>query len=75
MQTQSQYLDYLIDPIIHRVNTHFVLSLENNGHGTSYKRYFIPPVEISDNNLIIDEKNFFDLPVNNDWKTYGNIKK
>ena len=75
MQTQSQYLDYLIDPIIHRVNTHFVLSLENNGHGASYKRYFIPPVEISDNNVIIDEKNFFDPPVNNDWKTYGSIKK
>ena len=53
MQTQSQYLDYLIDPIIHRVNTHFVLSLENNGHGTSYKRYFIPPVEISDQITIL----------------------
>ena len=30
---------------------------------------------MEDYNLMIDGKNFFDQPINNDYKTYENIKK
>ena len=42
---------------------------------TSKKRYYIPNVEIKDYNLMIDGKNFFDQPVQNDKVTYKNIRK
>ena len=42
---------------------------------TSHKRYYIPNVEIKDNNVMIDGKNFFDQPVKNDKVTNENIRK
>ena len=41
----------------------------------SYKRYFLPTVEIKDYNATIDGKNVFDQPVKNDIRTYDNIQK
>ena len=57
IQSRNQYLDYLIDPIFHGVNSIFVLSLENNVQQTSYKQYFLPTVEIKNYNVMIDYKN------------------
>ena len=42
---------------------------------TSNKIYYLPNVEIKDYNAMIDGKNFFDQPVNNDKVTYENIRK
>ena len=63
LQTQKQYLSYLIDPSFQRVYILFVLSFENDAHRRSYKRYFLLTVEIKDYNAIIDGKNFFNQPV------------
>ena len=38
-------------------------------------RYFLPTVEIKDNNIMIDGQTFFDQPVKNNLRTYDNIKK
>ena len=41
----------------------------------SYKRYFLPTVEIKDHNVVTDGRNFSDHPVNNNLRTYDNIRK
>ena len=65
----NKYLNYLIDPSFQRANRLFVLSFENDAHRRSYKRYFLPTVEMKDYNVMIDGKNFFDVI------TYENIRK
>ena len=57
------------------VNRLFVLSFETENGRTSHSNYYLPKVEIKDYNVMIDGKNFFDQPINNDYKTYENIKK
>ena len=52
-----------------------MLSVENDAHQTSHKRYFLRTVEIKDYNVMIDGQNFFDQPVNNNIKTYEIFKK
>ena len=58
MKRQNQYLDHLIGQVFHGVNRPFVLSFEDNNVRTSYKRDFLPTVEIKDN-FMIDGQNFF----------------
>ena len=57
-RARNQYLDYLIDPSFHGVNTFFVLSFEDNAHQTRHTRYFLPTVKIEEENVIINGKNF-----------------
>ena len=75
IQTQNQYLDYLIDPRFQGVNRLFVLSFGNNADSTRYNRYFLPTVTIKDYIVMIDGKHFFDQPVINDRRTYDNVRK
>ena len=44
-EKSNQSLDYLIDPSFQGVSRSFVLSIENNAHRTSNKRYFLPAAE------------------------------
>ena len=62
------------DPSFQGVNRLFVLPFEDDEDRRSYKRYFILAVEIKDDNVIIDGKNFFNQPVKNDLITYENIQ-
>ena len=39
------------------------------------QEYYLPKVETKDYNVMIDGKNFFDQSVNNDIRTYDNIRK
>ena len=39
----------------------------------SYSNYYVPKIEISDFNVLIDGKHFFDLPVRNEEKAYQKI--
>ena len=41
----------------------------------SHSEYYLRKVEIKDYNVEIDGKNVFDQPINNDTKTYENIRK
>ena len=42
---------------------------ENEDRGTSNSKYYLPKVEIKDYNVMIDDKNIFDQPINNDFKS------
>ena len=64
-QTKTNNLNYLIDPTLNKVSRLFVLSSENEEDRTSFSKYYAPKVEIKDFNVLIDGKNFFDVPVKN----------
>ena len=51
------------------------MSFENQNDRTSHLEYNLPKVKIKDYNVNIDERKFFDLPINNDIKTYENVRK
>ena len=65
----------MVEQSFQGVNRLFVLSFENENGRTSHSEYCLPKVEIKDYNAKIDHKNFFDQPINNDIKTYENIRK
>ena len=75
MLAQNANSSHLIEPSFQGVNKLFVLAFENDAQRTSNERFCIPNVEIKDHNVMIDGKNFFDQPVNNDKVTYDNIRK
>ena len=68
-------LRHLIESSVQGVNRLFVLAFENDEQRASNKRCYIPNVEMKDYNVMIDGKNFFDQPINNNFKTYENIRK
>ena len=71
---QNQYLNHVVDLSLF-VDRLFVLSFENENGRTSHSEYYLPKVEIKDYNVQIYGKNFFDQPINNDIKTFENIRK
>ena len=74
IQPQNNNLNYLIDPAFTNVNRLFVLSFERiaaeNNTTKNYRDYFsnyyVPDARIKDFNVLIDGRNFFDLPVKNE---------
>ena len=72
---QDRYLNHLINPSFQGVNRLFVLSFENENDRTSHSTYYLPKAEIKDYNVMIDDKNFFDQPINSMTKAYENIRK
>ena len=72
-ETINNSLNYLIDPTFTNVNRLFVLSFENEAGRTSYKKYYVPKVELKDFNLLIDGKPFFDITVKNKEEAYEAI--
>ena len=72
---QNSNLNYLVEPSFQGVNRLFVLVFQNDTQRTSSKRYYLPNVEIKDCNIMIDGKDFFDQPINSNYKTYENIRK
>ena len=72
---QNRYLNHLVHPNFQGVNTLFVLSFETENGRTLHSNCYLPKVEIKDYNVMIDGKNFFNQPINNDYKTHENILK
>ena len=73
IQPQNNDLNYLIDPTFTNVNRLFVLSFprnNNTGSRYSHSNYYVPKVKISDFNVLIDGKSFFDLPVKCEEEAY-----
>ena len=70
IQPQNNNLNYLIDPTLANVNRLFVLPFSRNNNRDSFSHYYVPNVEIKDFNVLIDGKNFFDLPVKNEEEAY-----
>ena len=51
----------------------FVLAYENEDDRTSYSQYYVPNIEIKNDNVIVDSKAFFELPIKNMEETYQKI--
>ena len=48
-------------------------SFKDDAVQETHKQYFLPTVEIKDDNVMIDGRNFFDKLIKNNLKTYDNI--
>ena len=72
--SQNRYLNYLIDPSFQGVNRCNVLPFENETDKEVRTKHALLTEEIK-YNVITDERNFFDQPTKNDFKTYDNIRK
>ena len=57
------------------MNRLFALPFENEDDRTSHSTYYLPKVEIKDHNFMNDGKNFFDQPINSDFKTNENVRR
>ena len=76
IQPQNNNLNYLIDPKFPNVNRLFVLSFPRNNNTDSrysYSNYCVPKDKISDFNVLIDGKSFFDLSVKSEAEAYEKI--
>ena len=62
-QTKNNNLNYLIDPNFTNVNRLFILNFENEDDRTSFSKCYVPKIEIKDFNVLIDGKQFFEIPV------------
>ena len=66
---RNRSLNYLINPRFQGVNRRFVLSFENEDDRTSHTTYYLPKVEIKDNNIMIYGRKLFDQTINSMTKT------
>ena len=63
------------------MNRLFVLAFDNTENGNkkverdSHRKYFLPRVNITDCNALIDGRNFYDQPINDQIKKYDEIRK
>ena len=76
IQTQNNNLNYLIDPTFTNINRLFALSFPRNNNTDSrysFSNFYVPKVRISDFNVLIDGKSFFDQPVKNAEEAYEKI--
>ena len=80
IQNNNNNLNYLIDPTFMNVNRLFVLSFERieednvkKDYRDSFSYYYVPKVQITDFNHLINGKSFFDLPTKNEEEAYKKI--
>ena len=72
---QNPNLNHLVEPSFQGVNRLFVLAFENDEDRGSYDKYYLPKVEIKDDNIMVNGENVFDQPMKNNKVTYENIRK
>ena len=65
----------MVEPSFQGVNRFFVLAFENDDQRASAKGYYLPNVVIISYNVMINEENFFDQPIENNKVTYENVIK
>ena len=59
----------------------FVLAFDNTNNGNnkvernSHRKYFLPIVDITNYNVLIDCRNFYDKPISDEIKKYDEIRK
>ena len=70
-----------LDASFQGVRRLFVLAFDNTDNGAkkvernSHKKYFLPRVNITNYNVLIDRRNFYDQPINDLVKQYDEIRK
>ena len=68
----------IIDPTFRNINRFFVLSFkdgDNDPTGDSFEKYYMSLIEVKDLNALIDNKPFFDHPVENKEEAYEELIK
>ena len=70
----------LPDPSWQGVKRLFVLAYKNKEGDNqvsidSYKKYFLPRIKIENYNIEIDDRNFYDRPINDSIEQYDEIRK
>ena len=72
---------FLLDASFQGVNRLFVLAFGNAINGAnkaerdSHSKYFLSRVNITNYNILIDSRNFYDQPINDQIKKYDEIRK
>ena len=70
-----------LDASFQRVNRLFVLAFDNTNNGDnkverdSHRKYFLPRVDITNYNVLINGRNFYDQTINDQMKKYDEIRK
>ena len=70
-----------LDTSFQGVNRLFVLAFGNTENGNdkierySHRQYFLPRVDITNYNVLIDGRNFYDQPINDQIKKFDEIRK
>ena len=72
-QTETNNLDFLIDPTFSNVNRLFVLVFPNEEDRRSFAKYYTPTVETKNYNVIIYGEPFHEIPIKNKEETYKAI--
>ena len=74
----NEYIRERIDASFQGVNKLFVLpyaSVNNITDKNSYRRYFLPRINITNYNIEIDGRKFYDQPINDSIKRYDEVRK
>ena len=72
---------FSLDACFQGVRRLFVFAFDNTGNGAkkvernSHTKYFLPRVNITNYNVLIDGRNFYDQPINDFVKQYDEIRK
>ena len=66
--TKNNNLNYLIDPAFTKVNILFVLTFKNEEDRTFSSKYYVPNLEVTDFNVLINGKSII-------WHTYKKRKR
>ena len=67
-----------LDASFQRVNRLFALAFDdgdNRVQRKSHRKHFLPRVDITNYNVLIDGRNFYDQPINDKIKKYDEIRK
>ena len=68
-----------LDPSFHGVNRLFVLDFNRDGDNVvteeSHKKYFLPRVNITEYNVLIDGRNFCDQPISSQIRKYDEVRR
>ena len=77
----NNVIRFPLDASFQGVNRLFVLAFDNTENGDkkverdSHRKYFLPRVDITNYNVFIDGRNFYDQPINDQIKKYDEIRK
>ena len=72
---------FLLDASFQGVDRLIVVAFDNTNNGNnkverdSHKKYFLQRVNITSYNVLIDDRNFYDQPINDQIKKYNEIRK
>ena len=77
----NDVIRFLLDASFEGVNRLFVLAFDNTENGDkkverdSHRKYFLPRVDITNYNVLIDGRNFYGQPINDQMKKHDEIRK